>query len=145
MPPTLWPLTALSQCIWPGLFFFPRRCISRLKPRYVSRASQSSTGWLNPCEGAEVSKSVLRNQDICLDAPWDLCRYRVGGLFPGLGARTWLPRGRVTNQQQAEIDGLAWAVKPVRTPVAILGSLGVCISVPASRHWLISYSPIHLN
>ena len=37
------------------------------------------------------------------------------------------------------------ALKPVRTPVAILGSLGVCIYVPASRHWLISYSPIHLN
>ena len=36
-------------------------------------------------------------------------------------------------------------LKPVRTPVAILGSLGVCIYVPASRHWLISYSPIHLN
>ena len=35
-------------------------------------------------------------------------------------------------------------VKPVRTPVAILGSLGVCIYVPASRHWLISYSLIHL-
>ena len=35
-------------------------------------------------------------------------------------------------------------MKPVRTPVAILGSLGVCIYVPASRHWLISYSPIHL-
>ena len=36
-------------------------------------------------------------------------------------------------------------VKPVRTPVAILGSLGVCIFLPASRHWLISYSPIHLD
>ena len=36
-------------------------------------------------------------------------------------------------------------LKPVRTPVAILGSLGVCIYVPASRHWLISYSPIHLT
>ena len=35
-------------------------------------------------------------------------------------------------------------VKPVRTPVAIFGSLGVCIYVPASRHWLISYSPIQL-
>ena len=35
-------------------------------------------------------------------------------------------------------------LKPVRTPVAILGSLGVCIYVPASRHRLISYSPIHL-
>ena len=37
-----------------------------------------------------------------------------------------------------------YVLKPVRTPVAILGSLGVCIYVPASRHWLISYSPIHL-
>ena len=36
-------------------------------------------------------------------------------------------------------------MKPVRTPVAILGSLGVCIYVPASRHWLISYFPVHLN
>ena len=36
-------------------------------------------------------------------------------------------------------------VKPVRTPVAIFGSLGVCIYVPASCHWLISYSPIHLT
>ena len=36
-------------------------------------------------------------------------------------------------------------VKPVRTPVAIFGSLGVCIYVPASRHWLISYSPILLT
>ena len=36
-------------------------------------------------------------------------------------------------------------LKPVRTPVAIFGSLGVCIYVPASRHWLISYSLIHLT
>ena len=36
-------------------------------------------------------------------------------------------------------------VKPVRNPVAILGSLGVCIYVPAGRHWLISYSPLHLT
>ena len=39
----------------------------------------------------------------------------------------------------------ACSLKPVRTPVAIFGSLGVCISVPASRHWLISYSLIHLT
>ena len=36
-------------------------------------------------------------------------------------------------------------LKLVRTPVAIFGSLGVCIYVPASRQWLISYSPIHLT
>ena len=48
------------------------------------------------------------------------------------------------------VCGCVWVlltppVKPVRTPVAILGSFGVCIYVPASRHWLISYSPIHLT
>ena len=36
-------------------------------------------------------------------------------------------------------------LKPVRTPVAIFGSLGVCIYGPSSRHGLISYSPIHLT
>ena len=36
-------------------------------------------------------------------------------------------------------------VKPGRTPVTIIGSLGVCIYGPASRHLLISYSPIHLT
>ena len=45
----------------------------------------------------------------------------------------------------AHLDGMWLQMKPVRTPVAILGSLGVCIYVPASRHWLISYSPVHLN
>ena len=48
-------------------------------------------------------------------------------------------------QQGPVLVGTFYRVKPVRTPVAILGSLGVCIYVPASRHWLISYSPIHLN
>ena len=42
-------------------------------------------------------------------------------------------------------NALRRGVKPVRTPVAIFGSPGVCIYGPASRHWLISYSPIHLT
>ena len=41
--------------------------------------------------------------------------------------------------------GFYFPVKLVRTPVGIFGSLGVCIYVPVSRHWLISYSPIHLT
>ena len=47
----------------------------------------------------------------------------------------------------SKVDSLVGScpLKPVRTPVAIFGSLGVCIYVPASRHWLISYSPIHLT
>ena len=36
-------------------------------------------------------------------------------------------------------------MKPVRTPVAIFGSIGVCIYVLVSRHWLISYYSIHLT
>ena len=45
----------------------------------------------------------------------------------------------------ASFSWFFFSVKPVQTRVAIFGSLGVCIYVPASRHWLISYSPIHLT
>ena len=40
---------------------------------------------------------------------------------------------------------MIYNLKPIRTPVAIFGSLGVCIYVQASRHWLIPYSPIYLT
>ena len=39
-------------------------------------------------------------------------------------------------------NALRKEVKLVRT---VGYTLGVCIYVPASRHWLISYSPIHLT
>ena len=62
------------------------------------------------------------------------------------------PDRRVRSNEEVAEDMLrtleelkAQQLKPVRGPVAILGSLGVCIYVPASRHWLISYSPIHLT
>ena len=42
-------------------------------------------------------------------------------------------------------NALRRGVKPVRTPVAIFWSLGGCIYVTASLHWLISYSSIHLD
>ena len=62
---------------------------------------------------------------------------------------TWLcPKfyNRMLVQRHAcHITRILQELKPVRTPVAIFGSLGVCIYVPASRHWLISYSPIHLT
>ena len=54
----------------------------------------------------------------------------------------WVPTYFYREVMSMEGHGI---LKPVRTPVAILGSLGVCIYVPASRHWLISYSPVHLN
>ena len=49
------------------------------------------------------------------------------------------------DEERVDAPNQKLEVKPVRTPVAILGSLGVCIYAPASRHWLISYSPVHLN
>ena len=60
----------------------------------------------------------------------------------------WSKEGRVVYESTVALGGTPrrpGGVKPVRTPVAILGSLGVCIYVQASRHWLISYSPIHLT
>ena len=75
-----------------------------------------------------------RTTALGLGIPWPPC-WRFGTI-PNHGL-TWRP----CHSQNRR--GLG--VKPVRTPVAILGSLGVCIYVPASRHWLISYSPIHLT
>ena len=74
----------------------------------------------------------------CVGPPCVLGTWRGGlepiGVLPS--SLHWFPSG---------YNALRRGVKPVRTPVAILGSLGVCIYVPASRHWLISYSPVHLN
>ena len=61
-----------------------------------------------------------------------------------LHMRKWLEQLLLSSLTPYKHD-IVEEVKPVRTPVAILGSLGVCIYVPASRHWLISYSPVHLN
>ena len=58
----------------------------------------------------------------------------------------WLFQHTLFHQNDVVLgDSLHLLLKPVRTPLAIFGSLGVCIYVPASRHWLISYSPIHLT
>ena len=66
------------------------------------------------------------------------------------GPEAWLPApedGRPGEGQRLTPDAPHNGGRPPllgTAPVAILGSLGVCIYVPASRHWLISYSPIHL-
>ena len=46
---------------------------------------------------------------------------------------------------KASGQGRGAVLKPVRTPMAIFGSLGGCIYVPARRHRLISCSTIHLT
>ena len=82
-------------------------------------------------------------------------RHVIGGLPAGGARYTSESRGPLTPRPcpapqsplKARLlpSGPGTTVKPVRTPVAIFGSLGVCIYVPAGRHWLISYSSIHLT
>ena len=58
------------------------------------------------------------------------------------------PIGVLPSSLQRLLSGynaLRRGLKPVRTTVVIFGSLGVCIYGPASRHWLISSSLIHLT
>ena len=87
-----------------------------------------------------------------LTPPWDLggaYAVCVASMCPrDMGGGEWSPLGSsrpVFNDFRADTTLTERGVKPVRTPVAIFGSLGVCIYGPASRHWLISYSPIHLT
>ena len=100
---------------------------------------------------------------VCLHAllvprhSWLGCAMSVCVLGPGLGCAPPLLVGvfwcacvcvcAPLVPRHSRLGCAMWAcvLKPVRTPVAIIGSLGVCIYVPASRHWLISYSPIHLT
>ena len=56
-----------------------------------------------------------------------------------------VPKPQPADQSSIDAWRLVVDYRAVRTPVAIFESLGVCIYVPASRHWLISYSPIHLT
>ena len=74
------------------------------------------------------------------DVPWHV----LGGVDSGVDSALGVGDAGVADGEGVTGD-TCWLVKPVWTPVAILGSLGVCISVPASRHWLISYCPVHLN
>ena len=67
----------------------------------------------------------------------------VHGTWGGVEAH-WGPPV-LSSMTSEQIQRSAKGVKPVWTPVAIFGSLGVCIYGSGSRHWLISYSPIHLT
>ena len=69
-----------------------------------------------------------------------MCPWDMGG---GVGAHCGPPVLSLMTSER--IQRSEKGVKPVRTPVAIFGSLRVCIYVPASRHWLIAYSAIHLT
>ena len=47
---------------------------------------------------------------IFVDAAWDNFGFRVGGVILGPGVRSWLARDRIINQQEAELQGIAWVV-----------------------------------
>ena len=68
-----------------------------------------------------------------------------GPALLAVGVAEGRPRGGCLPPLRGASEVRRSPLKPVQTPVAILGSLGVCLYVPASRHWLISYSPIHLT
>ena len=103
------------------------------------------------CQKWIISGADLRFYHFLQQYPQRSGCYACYGRFEGNHAREkdcshdhriWKVCGLFVNAEQQ--TSKARLLKPVRTPVAILGSLGVCIYVPASRHWLISYSPIHL-
>ena len=48
---------------------------------------------------------------IFVDAAWDRFGYRVGGVVPRRGVRSWAVQSLVHNQQEAELQGVAWAVR----------------------------------
>ena len=75
------------------------------------------------------------------EARW---RRMLGAALPAVRLGCPQEKGKKPRVQMLQ-ELLQREVKPVPTPVAIIGSLVVCIYVPASRHWLISYSPIHLT
>ena len=86
----------------------------------------------------------VQGEDVVGPSPLELpLRHEQGRAGVGAGEGPLLPVADHSVPCEHFRDALG--VKPVRTPVAIFGSLGVCIYVPASRHWLISYSPIHLT
>ena len=73
------------------------------------------------------------------------CSLTPGLVWPGHLHGTGFLSARAVGTGFPTVVRRLCLVKLVLTPVAILGSLGVCIYVPASRHRLISYSPIHLT
>ena len=82
----------------------------------------------------QPEESTPRRQEDVKGDPWDL--YVQAYQWAGQE----VSKGKLSSRKAA-----SEVLKPVRTPVAIFVSLGVCIYVPASRHWLISHSPIHLT
>ena len=59
----------------------------------------------------EIAGSEFFGPSIFVDAAWDKFGYRVGGVVPKRGVRSWAVRSRVHNQQEAELQGVAWAVR----------------------------------
>ena len=59
----------------------------------------------------EIARSDFFGPSIFVDAAWDKLGYRVGGVVPKRGVRSWAVQSQVHNQQEAELQGVAWAVR----------------------------------
>ena len=46
-----------------------------------------------------------------VDAAWDSFGFRMGGVIPRRGVRSRMVQERITNQREAELQGVAWAVR----------------------------------
>ena len=59
----------------------------------------------------EIAGSDFFGPSIFVDAAWDKFGYRVGGVVPKRGVRSWVVQSPVHNQQEAKLQGVAWAVR----------------------------------
>ena len=82
------------------------RCTEPWKPPSHSRFSLARGLFVS-----EIAGSQFFGPSIFVDAAWDRFGYRVGGVVPKRGVRSWAAQSRVHNQLEAELHGVAWAVR----------------------------------
>ena len=80
------------------------RCAEPWKP-----PSHSTFGLARALFVKEMTGPDFFGPSIFVDAAWDKFGYRVGGVVPRRGVLSSAVQGRVHNQQEAELQGVAWA------------------------------------
>ena len=116
----------VQGCIWRGLTAMnsgarrdspPVRVLHSL----VTVMVRCAEPWRPPAHSKfQVARSLFMSgvtlpnffgPSIFVDAAWDSFGFRVGGLIPHRGVRSWMVWDRITNQQEAELQVVAWAVR----------------------------------
>ena len=82
------------------------RCAEPWKPPAQSKFRLPRGMFVRDVEGSEFFRP-----SIFVDAAWDKFGYRVGCVVPRRCVRSWAVQNRVTNQQETQLQGLAWAVR----------------------------------